>query len=129
MNYYEVGTALEEAAKTIKEMPGSTMDLATADVQQRYNAMLKTVADMQEFSQKCVADLKALDDVHTKECERICDAVDSRRKKIRQCMEDIPREDIYMVEKLAEACERLRRIDPEDLNMIVDILHARKAKS
>jgi predicted nucleic acid-binding Zn-ribbon protein len=129
MNYYEVGAALAEAAKTIKEMPGAFFENPAEDVQVQYDKMKKTITDLQEFAQKGMVELRELDEKHLEECDRILKDVYSRRKKIRQCMEDIPREDLFMIEKLAEACERLRRIDPEDLNMIVDILHARKAKS
>lgn len=127
MNYWEIGGALESAAKTIKEMPYSIITNATSDVEDQYKAMLKTVTDMQAFSEKCIADLKDLDDAHLDECERICKDVKVRRVKLKEALREVSYEDIRSLNELTSAVEKLRSINPNDLNLIIEILSRKES--
>ena len=126
MNYWEIGSALESAAKAIKDIPMSIITNAVDDVEHHYKAMVKAVTDMQAFSQKCIADLKELDAAHLEECERILGDIKVRRKKVRDCVGNFNYEDVRRVNDLTEAIQKLRSINPKDLDLLVDVLAARK---
>lgn len=126
MNYWEIGSALESAAKAIKDIPMSIITNAVDDVDHQYKAMTKAVTDMQAFSQKCIADLKELDAAHLDECERILGDIKVRREKVRNCVGDFNYEDVRRVNDLTEAIQKLRSINPKDLDLLVDVLAARK---
>lgn len=127
MNYWEIGSALESAAKAIKDIPMSIITNAVDDVDHQYKAMTKAVTDMQVFSQKCIADLKELDAAHLEECERILGDIKARREKIRDCVGNFNYEDVRRVNDLTEAIQKLRSINPKDLDLLVSVLAARAA--
>ncbi len=129
MNYWEIGSALESVAKTIKDMPYSIITNAVDDVEDKYKAMLKSVTNMQEFSQKCIADLKALDEAHVDECERICGDIKARRDRVKECINGFSYEDVRRINELSSAIEKLRSINPNDLNLIVEILSKAAARA
>ena len=122
MNYWEVGNALSEAASAIKQIPGSIINNASEDVEQKYKEMTATVVAAQEFSRKCIAELKELDDKHLEEVDRICADVRSRVKMLKACFEDISYSDLSRVRQLAEAIKEIRQIHPDDLEMIVELM-------
>lgn len=129
MNYWEIGSALESAAKTIKEMPLSIITNAVDDVEGQYKAMMKAVTDMQEFSQKCISDLRDMDEAHMNECDRILANVKARREKLKECLKDVSYEELSKVNTLADAVQKLRSINPKDLDLIVDVLHRSAARA
>lgn len=122
MNYWEIGKALESAAKAIQEMPGSFMGNTVEDVENKYKEMLASVAKMQEFSQKCIADLKALDDAYVEECDRICRDLKARQDKVRECINSFNYDEIRRVTELVTAIEKLRSINPNDLSLFIEVL-------
>ena len=129
MNYWEIGGALESAAKTIKDMPYSIITNAVSDVEDQYKAMTKAVTDMQEFSQKCISDLRDLDEAHMNECDRILADVKARREKMKECIKEVSYEDLSKINTLAEAVQKLRSINPKDLNLIVEVLRRTAARA
>lgn len=129
MNYWEIGSALESAAKTIKEMSLSIITNAVDDVEGQYKAMMKAVTDMQEFSQKCISDLRDMDEAHMNECDRILANVKARREKLKECLKDVSYEELSKVNTLADAVQKLRSINPKDLDLIVDVLHRSAARA
>jgi len=129
MNYWEIGGALESAAKAIKEMPYSIITNAVEDVETQYKAMTKAVTDMQEFSQKCISDLRDLDEAHMNECDRILADVKARREKMKECIKEVSYEDLSKINTLAEAVQKLRSINPKDLDLIVEVLSRSAARA
>ena len=125
MNYYEIGQALESAAGTIKKMPYSFVENAEIDVEDKYKAMLKTVEDAQEFSRKCIKDLTALDKAHVALFEEIVAKTKERVATLKRCFEDVEYSDLRRVDELSTAMQKLRSLDPADLEIIAEILSRR----
>lgn len=121
ITYWQIGEALEQAAQCIKNMPGVFLDNPTDDVAQKYEKMLSTVSEAQEYSQSCIRKLKELDERHLDEIERTCADINTRNEKLKRCMQDVSYSDISRVKDLAEALEKLRRINPSDLKILIEI--------
>lgn len=126
MNHYEIGVAIEEAGKAIKNMPLSIMQNATDDVESKYKEMINAVTKVQEFSQKCIADLKALDEKHLDACDEICKSIKERNEKLRAAMLEISERDLYLVRSIADALATLRQINPNDLDVLMKAIQISK---
>lgn len=122
MNYYEIGKALEEAGKQIKQLPCAFLDNADADLQSRYDKMAGEVEKYQQRIQSEIKKLTELDEQHATKVEVLVQSIQSRYCYLEDAADRIDTNRIYKIEKMVGIIQKLRSVSPDDLKLLKEIL-------